>query len=424
MTSVGTTGTAAPVARGPLPAAGAGAAPLVVESIDSADRLRDLRPAWEGLLAHCPGHALGVTPLWLGTWWELFGAGRELRILAARSPAGELVGLAPLLRRRVRHRGLVPFRRFELLGAGEPQPHHIGSDYLDFITHGEWEPAATRALCAELFRRGADEWDEALFCHLPGDSPRVGAIEDQARGAGLHCERLEVRSGVTIPLPETWEALLRSLSSDRRKQLLRRRRRLAEAGTVGFSWEVTAASFEAQWATVVDLHQRRWAAAGRPGCFSSPQFTAFHRQVAQALLPVGGVRLAILTLDGRPLACDFYYLYQDRVYAYQAGLDPQDGFRLSAGTLCISYGIEAAISAGLGEYDFLKGVHSYKADWSSVRREQVTLRVSKPGLREAARSALEAGVRATRPLRRRLSAPKAGAAPRGPGAERGVMKGE
>jgi CelD/BcsL family acetyltransferase involved in cellulose biosynthesis len=256
--------------------------------------------------------------------------------------------------------------------------------------------------------RAAGEWDEAVLMHLPGDSPRLAALEGTARAAGLRCERVETREGVMIPLPESWEALLKGLSGDRRKQLLRRRRRLAEAGEVGFRWEVTAADFEERWATVVDLHQRRWHAAGRPGCFSSERFTAFHRRVAQVLLPAGGVRFAVLTLDGRPLACDFYYVYDGSVYAYQAGLDPEEGFRLSAGTLCISYGIEAAIGEGLREYDFLKGVHPYKADWSSARREQVTLRVSKPGLREAARAALEAGVRTSRPLRQRLAAGRAG----------------
>src|SRR5204863_8566434 len=152
-----------------------------------------------------------------------------------------------------------------------------------------------------------------------------------------------------------------------------------------------------------DLHQRRWAGDPRQGCFSSERFTAFHRRVAGALLPRGGIRFAVIELDGRPLACDYYYTYEGRVYAYQAGIDPDVGYRLSAGTIGISYGIEAAIREGFREYDFLKGVHPYKADWSDERRDQVTLRVAVPGPREAFRSALEAGIARTRPLRKALA---------------------
>src|SRR5207244_7718261 len=123
--------------------------------------------------------------------------------------------------------------------------------------------------------------------------------------------------------------------SDRRKSILRRRRRFAEAGAMEFDWEVTEENFEARWQTVVELHQRRWQALGRPGCFASEHFVQFHRRVAGALLPRGGIKIAVLKLDGRPVACDYYYVYDGRVYAYQAGLDPAEGLRLSAGTICI-----------------------------------------------------------------------------------------
>jgi CelD/BcsL family acetyltransferase involved in cellulose biosynthesis len=222
--------------------------------------------------------------------------------------------------------------------------------------------------------------------------------------AGLRCEETERRPGVHITLPPDWQALLGSLSSDRRKSILRRRRRFAEAGRMEFDWDVSTANFEERWTTLVDLHQRRWEAVGSAGCFSSERFTRFHRHVAAELLSTGGIKIAVLSLDGRPLAGDYYYVYDGRVYAYQAGLDPVDGLRLSAGTVCISLGIEAAVDAGLREYDFLRNDHTYKAEWSSERREQVTLRMAHPGAREQLRTTLESGIRFVRPLRQRLTA--------------------
>lgn len=375
---------------------------LAVDRITTAGDLHALRGEWEALLRDCPGHALAVTPTWMLNWWDVYGAGRELCVLTARHE-GRLVGIAPLLLRTVRHRGMLPFRRVEFLAAGEAQEHLVDSDYLDFIVHPAWEETATRQLCGALFEGLRERWDEIHLAHLPGESPRLPRVAAAAAQAGMKCEEAERRPGVFLTLPATWEELLAGLKSERRKQLGRRRRRLAEAGRVDFSWEVTPETFEARWAAVVELHQRRWQAAGSAGCFASEKFTAFHRRVAAELLPRGGLRLAILSLDGRPLACDYYFAYDGRIYAYQAGYDPELAPPLSAGTLCISYGIEAAIREGFREYDLLKNVHSYKADWSSERRDQVTLRVAQAGAREHLRATLETGIRLTRPFRRRLA---------------------
>jgi CelD/BcsL family acetyltransferase involved in cellulose biosynthesis len=389
---------------------------LQVDRLTTTADLQTLIPEWEALLRACPGHPLAATPLWLATWWEIYGEGRELCVLAARDGSRRLVGLAPLLLRPVRHRGMLPFRRLEFLGAGEPEAEEIGSDYLDLIVDPQWEPAATQILLTTVFTQLGEAWDEALFVSLPGQSPRRPALAQAAEAAGCKCEEADRRAGVYITLPPTWEEMLQRLPGDKRKSLLRRRRRLAEAGQVTFDWEVSPENFERRLAIVRDLHQCRWQSLGRPGCFASERFSHFHQRVAGQLAASGGVRFAVLSLDDRPVACDFYYLHDRRVYAYQAGLDPEEGPRLSAGTVGISYGIEAAIRAGCREYDFLKGVHPYKADWSPERREQVTLRIAKPGVREGLRATLETGIGWVRPLRRRLAGARNGSGPAEPAA--------
>jgi len=385
-----------------------------IERISTPAGLWTLRPEWEALLGTCPGHALAVTPLWMGTWWEVYGAGRELCTLTARDMRGTLVGIAPLHLSEARHRGMLPFRRLQLLGVGEPQADLIDSDYLDFIVDPAWEPLVTERFSAYLFEERAVAWDDLLLSGLPAESPRLSILAKAAERAGLGSGELERHSGVTITLPDSWEAMLARLGSDRRKSVLRRRRRFAEAGAMQFEWDVTPANFEERWQTVVDLHRRRWQAVGRPGCFSSARFVHFHRRVAGELLARGGIKIAVLSLDGKPIACDYYYLYDGRVYAYQAGLDPEPGLQLSAGTVCIGLGIEAAIRAGFREYDFLKNVQTYKAEWSPERRDQVLLRIARPGAREQLRATLETGIRLVRPLRQRLAATLARSAPAAP----------
>src|SRR5262245_3584031 len=93
---------------------------LTVHLLRSAAARAALRPAWEELLANSPANAVALTPAWLQAWWETFGPGRELCLLAV-SGGGRLLGLVPLLRRTIRHRGLLPLRRLEFLGSGEEE---------------------------------------------------------------------------------------------------------------------------------------------------------------------------------------------------------------------------------------------------------------------------------------------------------------
>ncbi|MFN3648478.1 MAG: GNAT family N-acetyltransferase [Armatimonadota bacterium] len=378
---------------------------LKIERVESADGLRALFPEWQELLRRCPDRSLCQTPVWLGTWWQVFGGGRELCVLTARDPQGELRGIAPLLLRTVRHRGLVPLRRLELLGTGEPEADEVASNYVDFLTDSEWEPWVTAAFAQALAGELADAWDELYLTALPAESLRARELPALLGKRGCRAEALARTPGVYVSLEDGWEAAQARMHAGHRKSLRRRRRRLEEAGEVRFDWATGPQELRERWPILRSLHERGWAARGGTGCFHSAPFREFHRQVTEYLLPRGGVRLAVLSLNGEPLAADFYYLYHGRVYAYQAGLDPERGRQLSAGTIGIACGMEAAAAEGLEEYDFLRGVSEYKTVWSDARREQLTLRIARPGLRETLRGTIEAGVSAVRPLRSRLRRP-------------------
>ena len=45
---------------------------------------------------------------------------------------------------------------------------------------------------------------------------------------------------------------------------------------------------------LIDLHQKRRQMLGEPGCFASPRFTAFHREVARRLLLAGQLQFQLL----------------------------------------------------------------------------------------------------------------------------------
>jgi CelD/BcsL family acetyltransferase involved in cellulose biosynthesis len=129
------------------------------------------------------------------------------------------------------------------------------------------------------------------------------------------------------------------------------------------------------WGILVDLHQRRRQSLGEPGCFASPTFHDFHREVAERLLARGQLRLSWLDLDGAPAAAEYHFAGSDATYAYQGGVDPnrldEEPGRLST-ILCL----RAAIEEGHQWFDFLRGDEPYKAHWRAAPHATCDFRIT------------------------------------------------
>src|SRR5579871_1053784 len=119
--------------------------------LTEATQLEELAPAWEALLQRSTSPEVMLRPAWLLAWWRVFGplGGRRLRT-ALFTQDERPVGLAPLLYRRHWHRHLLPFRRLEPLGSGEPEADAVCSDYLNVIAERGAEAAVARELAAAV----------------------------------------------------------------------------------------------------------------------------------------------------------------------------------------------------------------------------------------------------------------------------------
>ncbi len=103
-----------------------------IKRVENDDDFMKLNEDWNQLVYISSIQEITVTWEWLYTWWEVFKQGRQLWILIVRQNS-KIVGIAPLLMRKVLYYGAFPFQRLELLGSREDKKDEICSDYLDFI---------------------------------------------------------------------------------------------------------------------------------------------------------------------------------------------------------------------------------------------------------------------------------------------------
>jgi len=340
------------------------------------DALAPFAADWDRLSAGVPFRSWP----WMSTWWRHYGQCRDgsrspksLYVLGVFDPSGRLSGIAPWYLDQLALKG----RTLRFLGSGE-----VCSEYLTVLADPSAQDQVAEAVAhwlteaAQGRNRGdaSDGWDLLELTGVDAEDFSIGrlAAELQARGNLVHhrpgppCWRID--------LPETWDQYLAMLSKNRRRQLRLAERKLVESGRAVFHLVRRPADLPQAMGILIDLHQRRRQALGEPGCFASPQFTAFHRDVMPQLLQSRQLHLFWIDLDGRPVAAEYFLLGKDATYAYQVGLAP-DSLNDSPGKLGNMIGLKYAIASSHKTFDFLRGDEPYKASLRARPRAMVETRV-------------------------------------------------
>lgn len=366
-------------------------------------RLESLRPEWDALLRASAHPEPVLSPDWLLTWWREYGRGRSLCVGLFRD-GRNLVGLVPLVKRRVWYRPGIPFRRLEFLGADVDEHDGVCSDYLNVIARAGAEREVARALAEELAAGAFGGWDELVLSRMDGLGPMPEHVTGALGRMGLRADATVTGEAAYIPLPASWSEYLAALPKKKRYGITRALRDLEawSGGTIDLHWVSTRGDLPHARQILVGLHKARWEAAGARGAFHSARFTAFHQTLMPVLFEKGELELLWLEVRGRPIAAMYNFVVGGKVYFYQSGraLDVPKGQR--PGIALIALAIQRALARRAREFDFLSGDEMYKADFALASRPLVEVRAVRPCWIERVRRLTDRGIRGLRALRDRV----------------------
>jgi CelD/BcsL family acetyltransferase involved in cellulose biosynthesis len=366
---------------------------LNIQVISDPAQADGIRTEWHALLHRSisRGNGLTLTPEWLLEWWREFGSlgGRQLRLTLFRK-GEQLVGLAPLLRRRVWYPPVIPFRRLELLATGEPEADAICSDYLGVIAERGAEAEVATALAEGIARQALGSWDEVVLSMMAGDNPMTAQLAAAFAGSGGSLEQRTLGDAPYISLPASWDEYLKSLRSNDRRLIKTSLKSFEEwAGDSARLERVRDASgLERAKAVLVRLHQERW---NKGGAFRSPRFQRFHDAIMRWQLASGDLELLTLWAHGEAISALYNLVWEGKVYFYQSGRNLDVSTRIRPGVVILSLAIRSAIEAGRREFDFLYGASRYKQQLALASRPLVEIRMARSSLRERLRCLAEYG---------------------------------
>ena len=282
-------------------------------------------------------NCLFVLPLWLKTWWEIFGEADGPEILAGYRQ-GKLIGIAPL---RIQ----------------EQTAYFIGGeevcDYQDMIVPSNHPPEFFKAILDHLKKMRIYTLELAALRPNAVSLIELPNIAKQM-GYAVVCNRMSY--SYEIKLPDTWEIYLNMLGGKQRHEIRRKLRRLNEAGHI----EYRIIQRPDEISENMDIFFSMFKAS-RPDKseFLTDQMISFFRLLAQNTARQGFLRMSFLDIDQVPAAGVMCFDYNDTIFLYNNGYDPRFG-KLSVGFLSKVYSIKDSIERGKRRYDLLKGDEGYK----------------------------------------------------------------
>ncbi len=351
---------------------------LSIVLVTETSALEALREPWAALLAKSATNEVTQGPTWLLSWWRVFGAvqNRELSVLAMYND-GELVGLAPMCKRKTSPLGLV---RLEFLGSGEEEEHEICSEYLGLLAAVGFEQVVADAFGNALRDGTLDPWDETSLTAMSSEAV-ISSLTARALGRGVG---YQVIGGAPFALlPDLWDEYLAALPSSRRyliRRSLKAWEKWAKAPPVLRRVE-HAHQLDDAFDMLASLHGERWKEVGHQGAFSSPLFSDFHRETMHALFRKGALWLCWLEVEGEPIVAIYNIVWNNQVRFYQSGRKVDLPKKVRAGLVIHACAIRESIEAGYSHYDFLAGTTRYKMQLANNVRPLMQLSLSRPTLR-------------------------------------------
>jgi CelD/BcsL family acetyltransferase involved in cellulose biosynthesis len=280
---------------------------------------------------------LFVLPIWLKTWWDVFGSRKGPDILAGYCQ-GKLIGIAPLG---------VTGRTAAFIGGGNV------CDYQDIILTSDNHQAFFAAVLSYLKTNGVRSLELDALRH---DSVSLTGFSNTAEQMGYAVICDQVAIGYETALPRSWESYLYMLGGKQRHEIRRKLRRLDEAGNVRHRVVERPDEIPENMETFLSLFSTSRADKSE---FMTEQMASFFLLLARRTAERGFLRLSFLEIDEVPAAAVMCFDYQHTIFLYNSGYNRR--FRhLSVGLLSKVYSIKDSIERGRRRYDLLKGNEVYK----------------------------------------------------------------
>ncbi len=346
-----------------------------IDLCDTEFLLRSLEPEWNALLARSSATGPFLSWEYISAWWDANKRDAGLRVLTARDLTGELRGIAPMMVARGWRGVRRGFQHLAFIGGiGDSM-----AEYQEFIVEAGFEKKVAPLFCEALLRKQGGDWD-VLHCPvIPADSLVLGAMSRRLDELGTPARIIGRRCAAWGRLPATFEEFESAMSRSFRSRLNNRRNAVEKHHSSAWRMATSPADAHQMLDTMAALARARWGSDSL--AYHTPEFMDLHRELANRLLPTGGMELIELSLEGRPAAVACFFVRGRHAYVFQILWDPGHS-ELALGNVLISEVVRHCIEVRrLTHIDFMASPGDdvgWKSHWTTEKAPLVDIEIPNP----------------------------------------------
>ncbi len=327
----------------------------------------NLYHSWSALLSQATDANAQLTHEWLSTYWEVFGDSQRLSLLTLRD-GGMIVGIAPLAVATVIGKAGIKLRKLTFVGDGL-------TDYHDLLIATGKREEALRALF-EFIVNHTNEWDAIHFRNVRGDSLNLPVLRRLfEHTSSTVVARINIRSPY-ISIDRTWADYCGTLGKNLKSDVRRRLNQLHRMGRAEFVRLHEVDDVAATLDIIKSIHVKCRQARGDVSSYTDERRFRFASLILQRFSERQWLDLVFLKLDGRVIAYYLGFAYDNVVYFWNTGFDPEFSV-VSPGKLLLHHWIQDSFAQGYRAFDFMVGEEPYKLQWTSSTRPNYELFVFK-----------------------------------------------
>lgn len=336
-----------------------------IEVVRDFDQFNAISREWDQLVDACGTDRVFLSHTWFRTWWEAFGAGKQLHIVTVR--CGEsLVAIAPMMRARASIYGF----HVDALHA----IYNVHSPRYDFIVAADRRLELYEAIWKQLADQ--NDCDMIVIAQVPDDSWTIGSIASLAQAQGWLAGQWVAPSSPFISLGCDYEDYANNLKPGCRARLAKRYAKLRSIVPVDVEFVTAADAVESAMRDGFRIENAGWKGRKGTAMLSDPAVAEFYLRLAQREAALGQLRLTFLRAAGERIAFNYLLQKKRKLYAVKIGYDPHYQ-AFSPGNMLLNLILKDACSRGIEEYDLLGGDDRWKFEWTDNRREHRWLFVSR-----------------------------------------------
>ena len=327
-----------------------------VIEVDNLKELESYRLTWNALLPQTQNASFFHTYRWLRTCWQHFGADQRLFALIIRSQETTI--------------GIVPF-------CIKTERYSIGKVRVLTYPLNDWgtwygpigpNPSACMAAAFDYLRQRRQMFDMIDLRWVAHGEGRHNSAENALQLAGWNPDLRPYQQVSTFQfVGSSWAEYFGNLTKKCRHEIRRQTRVLERNFDVSFErYRPMGAAYgddNPNWKMFqecVDVSRRSWQSQSQTGnTLCHKNVIGFLRDCHEIAARQGMVDMAVLRLNDQPVAFQYNYIYDGRLYGLRMGFD-REFVPYGVGKLLLLWFIEDSFARGDQTMDFGAGDFDFK----------------------------------------------------------------